>query len=61
MRVLLRLLAGMMIVAGALWALPGLGLVDSGGEEPNPGVTLLGAGAVGFGLALIIVTFQKRD
>lgn len=58
MRLLAWILAALLLVAGGLWTLDGLGIV--GDDAENGTRAFLGPLMAGFGLALVIVLLQNR-
>ncbi len=58
MRVLAWILAALLLVAGGLWTLDGLGII--GDDAENGSQAFAGPLLAGFGLALVIVLLQNR-
>ena len=59
-RVVGLVLAVVMIVAGAVWTLQGLGYLEGSPMTGVPIWTVIGPAVAGFGLALAIVLFRPR-
>ena len=54
-------LGGLMLVVGLLWTLQGLGYVDGSPMTDVAVWAIIGPLVAGFGVALMIVAFQRRD
>ncbi len=53
-------LGGLMLVVGLLWTLQGLGYVDGSPMTDVAVWAIIGPLVAGFGVALMIVAFQRR-
>lgn len=53
-------LGGLMLVVGLLWTLQGLGYVDGSPMTDVAAWAIIGPLVAGFGVALMIVAFQRR-